>query len=47
MLGKAPFGTWELSLPNTNEIKQRFSDDQIEDILFVLTYEGRTSDWPT
>lgn len=46
MLGKAPFGTWELSLPNTTEIKQLFGDDQIKDILFVLTYEGRTPAWP-
>jgi hypothetical protein len=46
LLGKAPFGTWELSLPNTPELKQRFADGQVKDILLVLTYEGRTPEWP-
>jgi hypothetical protein len=45
MLSKAPIGTWELSWLNTPELKQRFADDQIKDILFVLTYEGRTPSW--
>jgi hypothetical protein len=44
--GKSPFGQWELALPDTDETKNRFKDEQIEDILFVVTYSGRTPDWP-
>ena len=46
MHGKAPYGEWELALPNTGEMKNRFKNEEIEDILFVLTYSGRTPDWP-
>lgn len=50
MIGKSPAGEWELALPNTEEIRHRFGDEgsneDIEDILFVLTYSGRTPEWP-
>jgi hypothetical protein len=50
MIGKSPIGEWELSLPNTEEIRNRFGDDDsnetIADILLVLTYSGRTPEWP-
>ena len=46
MIGKSPVGKWELALPNTSEIRQMFKDEQIEDILFVITYSGRTPEWP-
>jgi len=46
MIGKAPFGEWELALPNTDELKSRFQNEEIEDILFVITYSGRTPEWP-
>src|SRR5262249_18373487 len=46
MIGKPPFGEWELALPNTQEVKDRFQKEQIEDILFVVTYSGRTPEWP-
>jgi hypothetical protein len=51
MVGKTPFGEWELSFqsndPATNkEIKDRFKNKEIEDILFVVTYSGRTPEWP-
>lgn len=45
IIGKFPAGEWQLSLPNTDETKQRFRDEQIEDILFVITYSGRTPEW--
>ena len=35
-------GTWELALPNTEEMKNRFKNEEIDDILLVLTYAGRT-----
>jgi hypothetical protein len=50
MIGKSPIGEWELALPNTEEIRNRFgnenSNEDIEDILLVITYSGRTPEWP-
>jgi hypothetical protein len=46
MIGKSPIGVWELALPNTAEIKNLFKNEEIEDILFVITYAGRTPEWP-
>ena len=46
MIGKTPIGQWELALPNTSELKDRFKAGKIEDILFVVTCSGRTPDWP-
>ena len=46
MIGKSPFGNWELALSNTEEMKSRFKNEEIEDILFVITYEGETPEWP-
>lgn len=47
-----PFGEWELSLKaddpvKDKEIRDRFKNEEIEDILFVITYSGRTPEWPT
>jgi hypothetical protein len=47
MLGKAPFGEWELALPNTEDMRKRFTNEDIEDILFVITSSGRTPEWPS
>jgi hypothetical protein len=46
IIGKDPAGDWELALPNTVEMKNRFKNEEIEDIFFVITYSGRTPDWP-
>jgi hypothetical protein len=46
MIGKAPVGEWELELPNTEEVKNYFKNEEIDDILLVITYSGRTPDWP-
>jgi hypothetical protein len=46
MIGKAPTGEWELALPNTEELRNRFNDEEIEDILFVLTCSGGLPEWP-
>jgi hypothetical protein len=45
-IGKRPFGEWELALPNTEEMRGRFTSEDIQDILFVITYSGRTHEWP-
>lgn len=46
LIGKSPAGTWELTLPHTEEMKNRFKNEEVEDLLLVLTYEGRTPAWP-
>ena len=42
LLGKSPVGDWELSLPNTEEVKNRFKNKEIDDLLLILTYQGMT-----
>ena len=46
VLGRAPFGTWELAFPNTAEIRNLFENEVITDIMFVITTSGRTPAWP-
>jgi hypothetical protein len=45
MIGRSPIGDWELALPNNDEMRSHFPNDDIQDILFVITYSGRTADW--
>lgn len=45
LIGLAPSGEWELSLPNTPEVRQLFSEGLIEDMLFDISYTYRTPDW--
>ncbi len=46
MFGLSPVGEWELALPNDQPTKDLFKNEEIEDMLFVITYSGRTPDWP-
>ena len=46
LIGKEPFGEWELALPDSAETQDRFKNEEIEDILLVVTYTGRTPRWP-
>jgi len=46
MIGKSPFGVWELALPDSQEIRNRFKDEEVEDIFFVITFTGLTPEWP-
>lgn len=46
LIGKSPVGEWELTLPNIEEVKNRFKNEDIVEILLVITYSGRTPDWP-
>lgn len=52
MLGKVPFGRWTLDLsgalpePDGRPLSVVFEQEEVEDILFVLTYTGRTPEWP-
>ena len=47
----SPAGTWELSLRSDDpkrdqEVRERFKNEEIEDILLVITYSGQTPAWP-
>lgn len=44
MIGKRPVGEWKLTLPQN--MRSRLEDEEIEDILLVITYSGETPDWP-
>jgi Tc toxin complex TcA C-terminal TcB-binding domain len=46
MIGKSPFGEWELSFPDTLQMRELFAKEQFEDILLVITYKGRSPAWP-
>jgi hypothetical protein len=46
MIGRTPVGEWELALPDTTEMKNRFAADDIQDIVFAITFSGRTPPWP-
>lgn len=43
---KSPAGVWTLSLQDTLETRKLFTDEVIEDMLLVITYSGRTPEWP-
>jgi hypothetical protein len=56
MIGKPPFGQWELRLPNTTAVRALFPNtpadpqkpaDRVAELLLVLTYTGRTPPWPS
>jgi hypothetical protein len=46
ILGQGVAGHWTLSLPNTLATASIFQKEQIQDILFVITYAGNTPAWP-
>jgi hypothetical protein len=46
MIGKSPFGEWELSFPDTSQTRELFAQEQLEDILLIITFSGHTPDWP-
>lgn len=47
ILGKDPVGEWTLSLPDSGYVRRLFEDDEIEDLLIVVSVEGEVPDWPT
>jgi hypothetical protein len=44
--GESPVGAWTLVLQDTSEIRRRFSEGDIEDILFVIGVTGIGPEWP-
>lgn len=50
MIGRSPYGTWELSLDDNladgRAPVELLNNEEITDILFVITYSGNTPEWP-
>jgi len=46
MVGMEPAGNWTLDL-STPGLRSLFQSGQLQDILFVITYNGRLPAWPT
>jgi len=46
MNGNSPVGSWTLAFADEQEIRDLFANDQIEEILFVITFGGETAAWP-
>jgi hypothetical protein len=42
----APWGQWQLTLPNSAQTQGWFANQQIQDILVVITYSGTRPAWP-
>lgn len=47
ILGGGVAGNWTLTLPNTPATAAIFQNEQIQDILFVITYRAYTPPWPS
>jgi len=45
MRGKSPIGHWELALTDSAELRDRFKNEEITEILFVITYSALTPEW--
>jgi hypothetical protein len=41
-----PVGGWTLTLPNSDEVRRRFTDGDVTDIVLIVTYGGRLPEWP-
>jgi hypothetical protein len=46
MIGQSPVGDWMLSLPDTAVVRALFANEEIEDIVLVVTSAGRLPPWP-
>lgn len=46
MIGRSPIGRWELGFADTEPNRRRFSEEEIENMLLVISYSAVTPDWP-
>ena len=46
LLGAGPIGDWELRLPDDAPTRALFSEEQVEDIVVVVSLSGTTPPWP-
>lgn len=47
LIGKPPAGKWTLVFTNTEQFLSKIKDEEITDILFVVSYSGDTPPWPS
>jgi hypothetical protein len=47
MIGLTPFGDWELDLTGDQTVRGHLQNEEIEDVLFVVTYSGYPLPWPS
>lgn len=47
MIGLSPIGQWELAFPDDNETRNRFTNEEVQNILLVITISGKTFPFPS
>ena len=46
MIGRSPVGQWELALDDSDVLREHLRNEEVKDILFVVTYSALTPVWP-
>jgi hypothetical protein len=46
LMSQGPIGTWTIRLPNTAATRQIFEQEEVQDVVFVITYGGELPPWP-
>lgn len=46
MIGRSPVGEWEMALPDTDDMRQRFAASELRDLFLVISIVGRLPSWP-
>jgi hypothetical protein len=42
-----PYGTWNLSIPSTEKIRNLFKDNLVNDIIIIIPLKGNNIQWPS
>ena len=40
LIGRSPVGAWQLTLPDTEEMRSRFRNEEVDDLLLILDLRG-------
>ncbi|MGL5931053.1 MAG: hypothetical protein ACRCY8_19135, partial [Dermatophilaceae bacterium] len=46
MLNRSPVGTWRLTFPDAEAIRQLLKDEALADIVWAVSHTGRLPEWP-
>jgi Tc toxin complex TcA C-terminal TcB-binding domain len=46
LMRESPIGTWTISLPNGMATRRIFEQEEVRDVVFVITYGGELPPWP-
>lgn len=46
LIGRSPVGAWEIALPDTQAMRRRFTEREIDELLLTVTYSGRAPAYP-